>query len=92
LVSRHSIATPGDDLREAVALDDVQVQARLDGGAHLARARLAAGQRELQSGRRRVDALPGEAVGQRQQVGGRAADDFRLEVGDQLHLLLGLPS
>ncbi len=80
------------DLGEAVDVQGVEVEGLLDLAAHLLGPRLGAEDRDLEGGLAGVQAELLEAVRDGQQVGGRGEDGARLEVGDQLHLLLRLPA
>ena len=65
---------------------------RLDLVPHRLGPRLGAEDADLQAGRARIDPLARELLDQHLHVRGRDHDDLRLQVGDQLDLLLGLPA
>ncbi len=81
-----------DHLREAVDVDGVHVEARLDLAAHLLRPRLGAEDPDLERRAPRVDALTLELVDDCEHVRRRDHDHVGLEVDDQPHLALGHPA
>ena len=76
-----------DDFRQAVDVDGVESHRRFDLRAHRLGPRLRAENADAQRARRRVETLPHELFGDREQIRRRDHDDVGLEIADQLHLL-----
>ncbi len=79
-----------DDLGQAVDVDRVDAQARLDLPSHFVGPGFGAEQADAQTGAVRLDALARQFVGDGQRIGRRGHQHGGLEVHDHLHLLLGL--
>jgi hypothetical protein len=87
----HSLATPGaDHFRQTVKIDRLDAESALDLAAHLLRPGFGAKEAETQPAGPRVESLALEFVCQIEHVRRGDHDDVRMEIGDQLNLLLGL--
>jgi len=81
-----------DHLGQPIEVDGIDAERALDFRAHRLGPRFGAVHADAQCRVLRVDALAAQFVGDVEHVRWRDQDDRRLEVADQLHLLLGLPA
>ncbi len=84
--------TGAHDLGQPVDAARGDIEGLPDLVAHLLGPRLSTEHRVLEAGLTGIRAELAEPVRDREQVGGRGEDGLRLEIADQLALLLGLPA